>query len=219
MPTAGTIIRRKKVTPHWWKQTNSEEDKAIIRDAVAVYCYENDLSAKDINASKDDIIPIIPTVGRYINKWNSIDTENFTLTVPAHRSLFDTMRNLIISKKTLQTMINEMTAQKSSESDVHEEEDENAEDEHEPEIDPFEEQDKKLQTHLTPRKGSEVLKKSVDTSPKKDTYPKLGQKRQNPMSDKDDDIEPPISKRPACLRLQDMYEKMLGSRSQAKKDE
>jgi len=110
MPTAGTIIRRKKVTPHWWKQTNSEEDKAIIRDAVAVYCYENDLSAKDINASKDDIIPIIPTVGRYINKWNSIDTENFTLTVPAHRSLFDTMRNLIISKKTLQTMINEMTA-------------------------------------------------------------------------------------------------------------
>jgi len=43
MPTAGTIIRRKKVTPHWWKQTNSEEDKAIIRDAVAVYCYENDL--------------------------------------------------------------------------------------------------------------------------------------------------------------------------------
>ena len=128
MPTTGSIVKGKRYNPPWWKKTLTNEDKETIREAVAVYCFENDFSANDIGATKDDILMILPTVARYIKKWNVIDPENFTLSFPAHRSLFDTMRNLIISKKTLQAMIDEIKDQQSHDADENEDDHEQDED-------------------------------------------------------------------------------------------
>ena len=77
MPPIPSKTKRGRVPPLWWKQSINEEDKEDIRQAVAVYCYENGISATEMQTQKDDFIAIIPTVARYIKKWNTVDADNF----------------------------------------------------------------------------------------------------------------------------------------------
>ena len=50
----------------------------------------------------DQILNILPVVAEHLPKWASVTEESFNVTNnKAHRIMFDTMRNLIRSKKTL----------------------------------------------------------------------------------------------------------------------
>lgn len=116
MPPIPSQPKHQKIPP-WQKKTLTEDDKQVVRNAVAIYCYENDYEAKDLTASRDEVIEILPTVAKQLKQWESINSDNFALSVPAHRSLFDTIRNLIVSQKTMQTLINEVANQPSQENE------------------------------------------------------------------------------------------------------
>ena len=85
MPPTCSRTKGKKVPPLWWKQRIDDRDKDMIRHAVAVYCFENDLSSNNIGTTKDDLVNVIPTVGKFISKWAGVNAGNFDLVVTAHR--------------------------------------------------------------------------------------------------------------------------------------
>ena len=85
MPPTFSKTKAKKVPPLWWKQKIDDKDKDMIRHAVAVYCFENEMSSNDIGTTKDDLVSVIPTVAKFISKWVGVDAGNFDLSITAHR--------------------------------------------------------------------------------------------------------------------------------------
>ena len=87
----------------------TKEDQDDFREAVAIYCYRNNFRAKDIKATVDTILKILPIVSELNSKWEDLGSDNFDVAgVRAHRVLYDTMRNFINNKSWLTKWISEI---------------------------------------------------------------------------------------------------------------
>ena len=93
--------QKKKEHKTSWKDFEPKSrDKESFKDSVVQFAIENNLDAKHISHSQQSIIRIIPTLADRDSRWKSIDSTNFRINRhDAHRSFYDTARNLIKNKK------------------------------------------------------------------------------------------------------------------------
>lgn len=116
-------------------------------------------------------------------------------------------------------MIDDYAATQSSKSVEQDDEHDQGEEENEPSVDPFEQQDRDLQKYQSPKNSQEMIRRSVYTSPEKQPKRKVGRKRKfEEITPDTEKVEPP-TKIHGSERLQELYQKMLNSRAQSKKDE
>ena len=98
---------KKKSHKTSWKDFEPKPaDKESFKTAVVEYAIDHNLDAKHISPSLQPIIRILPTLAGLDGRWRSIDYTNFRIhRHDAHRSFYDTARNLIKNKKMFQALI------------------------------------------------------------------------------------------------------------------
>ena len=110
MPTQS---KKKNGQKLWLNLEPDDHEKQIFKKATATFAVENELSAADLARTTKQVKQIIPYIADELPKWAQVDVETYSSkTCKAYEFLYNTVGNLITSKKVLQDMIDGLNNQR-----------------------------------------------------------------------------------------------------------